>query len=66
MILKAPGGVYTVLAGVKKAATYAEQIDSIEAFRPQDGFNDAVKGLHLYGAKVTRPFALASCEVTAA
>jgi|TARA_Y100000310_G_scaffold119312_1_gene118048 hypothetical protein len=64
--LATAGGVYTVLAGVKEAATYAEQIDSIEAFRPQDGFNDAVKGLHLYGAKVTRPFALASCEVTAA
>ena len=64
--LAAAGGVYTVLAGVKEAATYAEQIDSIEAFRPQDGFNDAVKGLHLYGGKVTRPFALASVEVTQA
>ncbi len=29
-------------------------------------FNDAVKGLHNYGAKVTRPFALASCAVTKA
>ena len=58
--LAVSGGVYTVLAGVKEAATYAEQIDSIEAFRPQDGFNDAVKGLHIYGSKVTRPFALAS------
>ena len=64
--LAVAGGVYTVLAGVKEAATYAEQIDSIEAFRPQDGFSDAVKGLHLYGAKVTRPYALASCEVTQA
>tara|TARA_Y100000310_G_C20648548_1_gene798042 strand:+ start:839 stop:1756 length:918 start_codon:yes stop_codon:yes gene_type:complete len=60
------GGVYTVLAGVKEAATFAEQIDSIEAFRPQDGFNDAVKGLHNYGSKVTRPFALASVACTQA
>lgn len=60
------GGVYTVLAGVKMAATYAEQLDNIKAFEPHDGFNDAVKGLHLYGAKVTRPFALASCEITQA
>jgi len=60
------GGVYTVLAGVKDAATFAEQVDSIEAFRPQDGFHDAVKGLHLYGSKVTRPYALASCETTQA
>ena len=64
--LAVAGGVYTVLAGVKEAATYAEQINSMEAFRPQDGFNDAVKGLHLYGAKTTRPFALASCETTQA
>ena len=64
--LATAGGVYTVLAGVKEAATYAEQISSIEAFRPQDGFNDAVKGLHLYGGKVTRPFALSSVEVTQA
>lgn len=64
--LAVAGGVYTVLAGVKEAATYAEQIQSIEAFKPHDGFNDAVKGLHNYGAKVTRPFALASCEVTQA
>lgn len=58
------GGIYTILACVKDAATFAEQIDSIEAFKPQDGFGDAVKGLHLYGAKVTRPYALASCAVT--
>ena len=64
--LAVAGGVYTVLAGVKEAATYAEQIQSIEAFKPHDGFTDAVKGLHNYGAKVTRPFALTSCEVTQA
>lgn len=64
--LAVAGGVYTVLAGVKQAATFAEQIDKVEAFRPPDGFNDAVKGLHLFGAKVTRPFALASVAATAA
>lgn len=58
------GGIYTILAGVNDAATFAEQIDKIEAFRPPDGFNDAVKGLHLYGAKVTRPYALASVACT--
>lgn len=60
------GGVYTILAGVKEAATFAEQVNSIEAFKPDDAFADAVKGLHLYGAKVTRPYALASCEATQA
>lgn len=60
------GGVFTIIAGVKDAATFAEQIDSMDAYRPHDGFHDAVKGLHLYGAKVTRPFALSSCEITQA
>ena len=64
--LAVAGGVYTILAGVKSAATFAEQIDSVEAFRPHDGFTDAVKGLHLYGSKVARPYALASVAVTQA
>ena len=64
--LAVAGGVYTILAGVNEAATFADQIDKVEPFRPQDGFNDAVKGLHLYGAKVTRPYALASVAVTKA
>lgn len=64
--LASAGGVYTILAGTNDAATFAEQVDKVEAFRPQDGFNDAVKGLHLYGAKVTRPYALASCACTQA
>ena len=64
--LAVAGGVYTVLAGTPDAATFGEQVASIEPFRPQDGFNDAIKGLHVYGAKVTRPYALASCAVTSA
>lgn len=64
--LATAGGVYTILAGVKEAATFAEQINSIQAFKPEDGFNDAVKGLHIYGAKVTRPYALASVACTQA
>ena len=42
-----------------KAVAYAEQIDSIEAFRPQDLFADAVKGLHVFGTKVVRPLEVA-------
>jgi hypothetical protein len=60
------GSAYTVVAGTKQAATYAENLEKVEAFRPQGGFADAMKGLHLYGAKVTRPYALASVVATAA
>lgn len=64
--LAVAGGAYTVLAGVADAATFGEQVDTLEAFRPPDGFNDAMKGLHVYGAKVTRPYALASVACTQA
>lgn len=60
------GPAFTILAGYKGAATYAEQIDKVEAFRPQDSFSDACRGLHIFGGKVTRPYALASVVATAA
>jgi len=52
-----------VIAGHPMATTVAEQITSVEAFRSQKHFADVVRGLHLYGAKVVRPEALAICDV---
>lgn len=52
-----------VIAGHPMAITVAEQINSVEAYRPQDSFSDAIKGLHLYGGKVVRPEALVVCDV---
>lgn len=52
-----------VMAGHSMAITLAEQINKTEAYRPDNAFSDAVKGLHLYGAKVVRPEALAVCDV---
>lgn len=43
-----------VLAGHPSAITYAEQLVKTEAFRMENRFADAVKMLHVYGAKVTR------------
>lgn len=54
------GDDYSVIAGHPMACSYAEQINKTEAYRPEDSFSDAVKGLHLYGAKVTRPSAIAT------
>lgn len=42
-------------ARTKRAIAFAEQINSVEAYRPESRFADAVKGLHLYGAKVIYP-----------
>lgn len=38
-----------------KAVAFAEQIDKVEKYRPEDAFTDAVKGLYVFGAKVVRP-----------
>jgi hypothetical protein len=53
------GDDYAVIAGTNNAITFAEQINEVEALRLQAQFADAVRGLHLYGAKVTRPDGLA-------
>lgn len=50
---------YKIIAGHNIAWSYAEQIASVEPYRPEKRFADAVKGLHLYGAKTVRSEALA-------
>jgi hypothetical protein len=54
------GDDYAVIAGHPSAISYAEQIVKVETYRPQDSFSDAVKGLHVYGAKLVRPDAIAT------
>jgi hypothetical protein len=55
---------YATIAGNNQAITFAEQINKVEAYRPQNSFADAVKGLVLYGAKNVRPDSLASIGIT--
>lgn len=38
-----------------KAIAFAGQIDKVEAYRPQDAFSDAIKGLYVFGSKIVRP-----------
>lgn len=59
----ADAGKYSIIASVNMATTYAEQISKIEGFRPEKSFKDAMKGLHVYGAKVTQGAAV--CKLTA-
>ena len=53
------GAKYKILAGHASATSYAEQILDLHTYKPEKRFGDAVKGLHVYGAKVVRPTALA-------
>lgn len=60
------GTNYKIMAGVNRAISAADQINKVEAYRPESSFSDAVKGLHLYGAKVIDPSALAVLDATIA
>lgn len=46
---------YYCMIRTKKAIAYVNQIDKVEAYRPETLFSDAIKGLNVYGIKVVRP-----------
>ena len=50
---------YRVIAGHPSAWSFASQITSIEAYRPEKRFANAIKGLLVFGAKVVKPAGLA-------
>lgn len=54
-----------LIGGHQIATTYADQLTEIEYYRPEKFFADAVRGLHVYGAKVMRPEHLAIGKVIA-
>lgn len=53
------GAKYKILAGHAMACSYVEQVVDLQTYKPEKRFGDAVKGLHVYGAKVVRPECLA-------
>ena len=59
-----PAFCHSAMAGTSRAISFANQVVKTEAYRPEDAFSDAVKGLHVYGAKVIDPNAL--CRVNIA
>ena len=65
IVTDATSGTMKCFARTKRAIAFAEQINSVEAYRPESRFADAVKGLHLYGAKVIYPdeFVLVSVKI---
>lgn len=48
-------GAYYNILRTDKAVAFAEQIEKVEHYRPEDAFTDAVKGLYVFGAKIIRP-----------
>jgi hypothetical protein len=54
------GDDYAVIAGHAMAISYAEQILNIETLRLETKVATGVRGLHVYGAKLVRPDAIAT------
>ena len=50
---------YKIMAGYPGTITFADSVNDVEAIRPDKFFADAVRGRHVYGAKVVRTSALA-------
>ena len=60
------GLIHQCIARTKRAIAFAEQLSEIDAYRPELRFADAVKGLHLYGAKVVYPDEMVLLNMTIA
>jgi len=56
---------YSVIAGTQAGLTFATQLTKTEDLRAESTFGDIMRGLMVYGHKVTKPEALATAYVTA-
>ncbi len=54
------------LMRTKEAVAFAEQIMNVEKYRPPQNFQDAVKALSVYGAKVVKPREIVHLDLTTA
>jgi hypothetical protein len=54
-IQKNGDGSFRCIARTGRAIAFAEQVSAVKAYEPELRHGDAVKGLHLYGAKIIYP-----------
>lgn len=57
-------GSFRCIARTPRAIAFAEQINSVKAYEPELRHGDAVKGLHLYGAKIIYPKEMIYLNIT--
>ena len=57
---------YNIIAGHKMGFTFASQMTNMESLRAQSTFGNIIRGLQVYGYKVTKGEALSSAVVTLA
>ena len=51
----ANGATDYIQVKTRRAIAFAKPLTHTEAYRPENGFSDAVKGFILYDAKIVRP-----------
>lgn len=61
---KTSGGEFSVIGGHKMGFTFASQMTNMETIRSETTFGNIIRGLQVYGYKVTKPEALATAIVT--
>ena len=54
---------YHVLAGTRDAISFASQMSNVETIRSESTFGNIIRGLNVYGYKVTKPEALVDLYV---
>lgn len=59
-------GAYRCIARTGRAIAFAEQVSAVKAYEPELRHGDAVKGLHLYGAKIIYPKEMVFLNLTPA
>ncbi len=57
-------GAYRCIARTGRAIAFAEQVSAVKAYEPELRHGDAVKGLHLYGAKIIYPKEMVFLKLT--
>ncbi len=65
-IRKDESGSFKCFARTRRAIAYADQVNFVEAYRPEKRFADALKGLHLYGAKIVYPKEIVLLDIAVA
>ena len=57
------GNYYHCIVRTKRAVAFAERLSEIIAYRPDNFFSDAIKGLHIYGASIIYPDELLRLDI---
>jgi len=62
--LSVSSGKYNIIAGHKMGFTFASQMTNMETIRSESTFGNIIRGLQVYGYKVTKGEALATAVIS--